>query len=153
MLARQAATLPNTSAKMEQISMLRRTDTAMSRLPLRIRHRFTQLIDTPGNGVPGVQTGGTAIDGTPDTRGITEKTADTLTATTTTTKPANRLSKRNRKSKGPQHICCGPFFRLRVCARMQLFEPKLPDCHSEGATATVESVSIRCRVATDSRGR
>jgi hypothetical protein len=36
-------------------------------------------IDTPGNGVPGVQTGGHALDGTPDTRGIMEKTADTLT--------------------------------------------------------------------------
>lgn len=36
-------------------------------------------VDTPGNGVPGVQTGGHAIDGTPDTRGITEKVADTAT--------------------------------------------------------------------------
>ncbi|MGV3617886.1 MAG: hypothetical protein ACO1SV_21380 [Fimbriimonas sp.] len=34
---------------------------------------------TPGNGVPGIQTGGHAIDGTPDTRGVTEKAADTLT--------------------------------------------------------------------------
>jgi hypothetical protein len=33
----------------------------------------------PGNNTPGIQTGGHAIDGTPDTRGITEKTADTLT--------------------------------------------------------------------------
>ena len=32
-----------------------------------------------GNGVPGVQTGGHAVDGTPDTRGITEKAADALT--------------------------------------------------------------------------
>ena len=31
------------------------------------------------NGVPGIQTGGYAVDGTPDTRGIYEKTADTLT--------------------------------------------------------------------------
>lgn len=36
-------------------------------------------IDTPGNGVPGVQTGGHALDGTPDTRGVTEKVADTVT--------------------------------------------------------------------------
>lgn len=35
--------------------------------------------DLPGNGVPGVQTGGTALDGTTDTRGVTEKTADVLT--------------------------------------------------------------------------
>ena len=32
-----------------------------------------------GNGVPGIQTGGTNNDGSPDTRGITEKVADTLT--------------------------------------------------------------------------
>ena len=31
------------------------------------------------NGLPGVQTGGHDIDGTPDTRGITEKAADALT--------------------------------------------------------------------------
>lgn len=31
------------------------------------------------NGVPGIQTGGVATDGTPDTRGITEKLADKLT--------------------------------------------------------------------------
>ena len=35
--------------------------------------------DLPGNGVPGVQTGGTAVDGTPDTRGIWEKAEDTVT--------------------------------------------------------------------------
>ena len=31
------------------------------------------------NGIPGVQTGGRSADGTPDTRGITEKIADALT--------------------------------------------------------------------------
>jgi hypothetical protein len=31
------------------------------------------------NGVPGIQTGGHDADGSPDTRGITEKAADTLT--------------------------------------------------------------------------
>lgn len=35
--------------------------------------------DLPGNRVPGVQTGGYATDGTPDTRGITEKAADAIT--------------------------------------------------------------------------
>jgi hypothetical protein len=34
---------------------------------------------TVGNGVPGVQTGGHAADGTPDTRGVTEKVADAVT--------------------------------------------------------------------------
>ena len=33
----------------------------------------------PGNKVPGIQTGGHAIDGTPDTRGISEKVADAVT--------------------------------------------------------------------------
>ena len=33
----------------------------------------------PGNNIPGVQTGGRAIDGTPDTRGVMEKTADAAT--------------------------------------------------------------------------
>ena len=32
-----------------------------------------------GNAVPGVQTGGHAVDGTPDTRGIMEKVADAVT--------------------------------------------------------------------------
>ena len=36
----------------------------------------TPVID---NGVPGVQTGGVANDGTPDTRGISEKVADAVT--------------------------------------------------------------------------
>jgi len=31
------------------------------------------------NGIPGVQTGGHDVDGTPDTRGITEKVADAVT--------------------------------------------------------------------------
>ena len=34
---------------------------------------------SPGNEVPGIQTGGHTVDGTPDTRGISEKTADALT--------------------------------------------------------------------------
>ena len=44
-------------------------------------HGYTTVIadDTLGNGVPGVQTGGHAIDGTPDTRGLTEKAADAVT--------------------------------------------------------------------------
>jgi phage tail tape-measure protein len=33
----------------------------------------------PGNKVPGIQTGGHDIDGSPDTRGITEKAADAIT--------------------------------------------------------------------------
>jgi len=34
---------------------------------------------TWGNGVPGIQTGGTTVAGTPDTRGVWEKTADAVT--------------------------------------------------------------------------
>lgn len=33
----------------------------------------------PGNRIPGVQTGGHAVDGTPDTRGVAEKAADAIT--------------------------------------------------------------------------
>jgi hypothetical protein len=33
----------------------------------------------PGNRIPGIQTGGHAVDGSPDTRGMMEKTADALT--------------------------------------------------------------------------
>ena len=36
-------------------------------------------VDVPGNGVPGVQTGGTTMGGAADTRGMTEKAADAVT--------------------------------------------------------------------------
>ncbi len=42
-------------------------------------HRYHDVNDTVGNGIPGVQTGGYANDGTPDTRGMMEKTADAVT--------------------------------------------------------------------------
>lgn len=46
-----------------------------------VTHGHTSVLadNTVGNNVPGVQTGGHAIDGTPDTRGIMEKTADAAT--------------------------------------------------------------------------
>jgi hypothetical protein len=44
-----------------------------------------------GNGKPGIQTGGHALDGTPDTRGITEKTADTLTGDKIDDKTGKRI--------------------------------------------------------------
>jgi len=43
------------------------------------------------NGIPGVQTGGRAVDGTPDTRGITEKAADTLTGDNIDDKTGKRV--------------------------------------------------------------
>ncbi|MES2461923.1 MAG: hypothetical protein V4671_15170 [Armatimonadota bacterium] len=39
----------------------------------------TTGVNSPGNGVPGIQTGGYTAAGTPDTRGITEKAADAVT--------------------------------------------------------------------------
>ncbi len=44
-------------------------------------HGHTTVLadDAIGNEVPGVQTGGHALDGTPDTRGLSEKTADVVT--------------------------------------------------------------------------
>jgi len=53
----------------------------------------TDLIDNtvPGNGIPGVQTGGHANDGTPDTRGIMEKAADAVTGDTIDDKTGKRV--------------------------------------------------------------
>lgn len=44
-------------------------------------HNVANDVDAalPGNRVPGIQTGGHDIDGTPDTRGISEKVADAVT--------------------------------------------------------------------------
>lgn len=46
-----------------------------------VGHGATQNVGTAvgGNGVPGIQTGGHDVDGSPDTRGITEKMADAVT--------------------------------------------------------------------------
>ncbi len=43
------------------------------------------------NGIPGVQTGGHDADGSPDTRGITEKAADTLTGDNIDDKTGKRV--------------------------------------------------------------
>jgi hypothetical protein len=48
-------------------------------------------VGTPGNGIPGVQTGGHAVDGTIDTRGLTEKTADAVTGDTIDDKTGKRV--------------------------------------------------------------
>jgi hypothetical protein len=49
----------------------------------------TPVVD---NGVPGVQTGGVANDGTPDTRGILEKTADAVTGDDIDDKTGKRVN-------------------------------------------------------------
>lgn len=43
------------------------------------------------NSTPGIQTGGHAVDGTPDTRGITEKVADTVTGDNVDDKTGKRV--------------------------------------------------------------
>lgn len=48
-------------------------------------------VDTPGNSVPGVQTGGLNADGTPDTRGVTEKLADGITGDKIDDKTGKRI--------------------------------------------------------------
>jgi phage tail tape-measure protein len=55
--------------------------------------RDTDYVDvnTPGNGIPGVQTGGHAVDGTADTRGIMEKTADAVTGDNIDDKTGKRV--------------------------------------------------------------
>jgi hypothetical protein len=55
----------------------------------------------PGNGVPGVQTGGYAVDGTPDTRGIMEKTADAVTGDNLDDKTGKPISYDNRATWDP----------------------------------------------------
>ena len=47
--------------------------------------------NAPGNGIPGVQTGGRAVDGTPDSRGILEKTADAVTGDNVDDKTGKRV--------------------------------------------------------------
>ncbi|MCC2669486.1 MAG: hypothetical protein K0Q72_1957 [Armatimonadetes bacterium] len=42
-------------------------------------HGITHDAESVGNRTPGVQTGGRAVDGTPDTRGLSEKAADAVT--------------------------------------------------------------------------
>ena len=46
---------------------------------------------TPGNNVPGVQTGGRNADGSPDTRGLAEKAADAVTGDRTDDKTGKRI--------------------------------------------------------------
>ncbi len=48
-------------------------------VPSYVSPEYRSLHSDIGNGVPGVQTGGRAVDGTPDTRGISEKVADAVT--------------------------------------------------------------------------
>lgn len=47
--------------------------------------------DLPGNRIPGIQTGGRAADGTPDTRGISEKVADAVTGDNIDDKTGKRV--------------------------------------------------------------
>lgn len=45
----------------------------------RIDARTGAYMDPDADAMPGIQTGGHAVDGTPDTRGVAEKAADALT--------------------------------------------------------------------------
>lgn len=47
--------------------------------PIVADDRYAVTTPPVGNGLPGIQTGGHAIDGTPDTRGLNEKAADAIT--------------------------------------------------------------------------
>ena len=47
--------------------------------PSYVSPQYQARYNAIGNHIPGVQTGGRAVDGTPDTRGITEKAADAVT--------------------------------------------------------------------------
>ena len=52
----------------------------------------TTGVTTPGNGLPGIQTGGYDANGLPDTRGIGEKTADALTGDRTDDKTGQTVA-------------------------------------------------------------
>ena len=52
---------------------------AGNNMPSYVSPEYRARYNTVGNNVPGIQTGGRDIDGTPDTRGITEKAADAIT--------------------------------------------------------------------------
>ncbi len=59
-------------------------DTTVTGIGQHTARKAEQAVDNtearlPGNRVPGVQTGGRDYDGSPDTRGVTEKAADALT--------------------------------------------------------------------------
>ena len=53
-----------------------------------VAHGAEPMID---NGIPGVQTGGHAVDGTMDTRGMAEKTADAITGDPIDDKTGKRI--------------------------------------------------------------
>jgi hypothetical protein len=56
-------------------------------------YQGADLVNGPlgGNQIPGIQTGGTSIDGTPDTRGLSEKAADAVTGDKLDDKTGKRI--------------------------------------------------------------
>lgn len=56
-------------------------DDTATYVPGTVGYQGADMVNRPmvGNQIPGIQTGGTTIDGTPDTRGISEKAADAIT--------------------------------------------------------------------------
>ncbi len=50
------------------------------------------VVAAPGNGIPGIQTGGHTVDGTIDTRGVAEKTADAVTGNAIDDKTGKRVA-------------------------------------------------------------
>jgi uncharacterized membrane protein len=73
------AARPGDEARVQQVLQGGAVAYAGHNTPSYINPEWRARYDAPGNNIPGVQTGGHAIDGTPDTRGIMEKTADTVT--------------------------------------------------------------------------
>lgn len=72
----------------------RRYPNTWDRMKNSIRYGYDRAVSggIPGEGsIPGIQTGGRAVDGTPDTRGITEKVADAVTGDRTDDKTGRRV--------------------------------------------------------------
>ena len=70
---------PGQEARVQQVLQGGAVAYGGNNVPSYVSPEYRARYSAPGNTVPGIQTGGHDYDGTPDTRGISEKVADTVT--------------------------------------------------------------------------
>ena len=70
---------PGQETRVQQVLQGGAVAYAGSNTPSYVSPEYRARYSNVANGVPGIQTGGRDIDGTPDTRGISEKAADAVT--------------------------------------------------------------------------
>jgi hypothetical protein len=70
---------PGDEARVQQVLQGNAVAYAGYNTPTYVSPEYRTRYEAAGNRLPGIQTGGRDIDGTPDTRGISEKTADAIT--------------------------------------------------------------------------